>query len=173
MKKIFALAVAALVPTCLHAAAPLTGFYQTIDDKTNQPKSIVAIYEYNDDDDVEIAGRIVALYGADGQISETIANPVKTADKVKGKPHYAGLDIIWDMEWDADDNRYEDGKIMDPQSGSVYSSVIWQDAPGTLNVRGKIGPIGRTQKWRTLDAANLPIEIKNIDTSNWTPKIRK
>lgn len=173
MKKMVLWALMVVAPFVAHAANPIAGMYQTIDDKTNQPKSIVAIYEYNDDDDVEVAGRIVALYGADGKISETIANPVKIADKVKGAPHYAGLDIIWDMEWDDDDNRYEDGKIMDPTSGSVYSSVIWQEAPGTLNVRGKIGPIGRTQKWRALDAANLPAEIKNIDTSNWTPKIRK
>ena len=153
-------------------AGPITGFYQTIDDKTNQPKSIVALYEYADDDDMELAGRIVALYDANGKITETIANPVKVADKIKGTPHYAGLDIIWDMEWDADDNRYEDGKIMDPTSGKVYSSVMWMDTPGELNVRGKIGPIGRTQHWRAIDAKNIP-ELKDIDTSKWTPNIRK
>lgn len=172
MKKLF-VAMVAVFGVGVANAAPLAGFYQTIDDKTNTPKSIVALYEYPDDDEMELAGRIVALYDANGKISETIANPVKIADKVKGKPTYVGLDIIWDMEWDADDNRYEDGKIMDPKSGSVYSSVIWQDTPGTLNVRGKIGPIGRTQKWRTLDGASLPAEIKNIDTSKWTPTIRK
>lgn len=154
-------------------AGPHTGFYQTIDDKTNSPKSIVALYEYKDGNDTELAGRVVALYGANGQISETIANPIKTADKIKGNPKISGLDIIWDMEWDADDNRYTDGKIMDPQSGKVYSSVIWSDGGDTLNVRGKIGPIGRTQKWKKLDATTLPSEIKDIDTTNWTPKIRK
>ncbi len=152
-------------------AAPLSGLYQTIDDKTNQPKSVVALYEYGDGG--ALAGRIVALYGPDGNISETIASPVKVADKIKGTPKFVGLDIIWEMEWDADDNRYEDGKIMDPTSGKVYSSVIWQDAPGTLNVRGKIGPIGRTQKWRTLSSSDMPSELKDIDTSKWTPNIRK
>lgn len=172
MKKLFVAMVAGLSVGVANAM-PITGLYQTIDDKTNQPKSIVALYEYPDDDEMELAGRIVALYDANGKISETIANPVKVADKVKGAPTYAGLDIIWDMEWDDDDNRYEDGKIMDPQSGSVYSSVIWQDTPGTLNVRGKVGPIGRTQKWRALDAASTPAELKNLDTSKWTPNIRR
>lgn len=172
MKKIFSVMFAMCAFPVVANAAPLTGFYQTIDDKTNQPKSIVALYEYADDDEMELAGRIVALYGPDGKISETIAAPVKVADKVKGAPHYVGLDIIWDMEWDADDNRYEDGKIMDPTSGKVYSSVIWQDTPGTLNVRGKIGPIGRTQHWRAIDASAAP-ELKDIDTSKWTPTIRK
>lgn len=172
MKKVFGVMLAMCVLPVVANAASLAGFYQTIDDKTNQPKSVVALYEYNDDDDVELAGRIVALYGADGKISETIANPVKVADKIKGSPKYSGLDIIWDMEWDEDDNRYEDGKIMDPTSGKVYSSVIWQDTPGELNVRGKIGPIGRTQKWRSVDASAVP-ELKDIDTSKWTPNIRK
>lgn len=173
MKKLLVAMFALVGVVGVSNAGPLTGFYQTIDDKTNLPKSIVALYEYADDDEMELAGRIVALYDANGKISETIANPVKVADKVKGAPKYAGLDIIWDMEWDDDDNRYEDGKIMDPQSGKVYSSVIWQDTPGMLNVRGKIGPIGRTQKWRALGADALPAEIKNIDTSTWTPKTGK
>ncbi len=73
-----------------------------------------------------------------------------------------GLRIIWDMEWDADDNEYSDGKILDPQSGSEYSSVIWADKKDAtkLNVRGKIGPFGRTQVWNVLGAADLPKGIK-------------
>ncbi len=170
MKKMISVLLAIICPA-FAVAAPLAGMYQTIDDKTNQPKSVVALYEYKDGGEVRLAGRIVALYGADGKITETIARPVKVADKIKGAPKYSGLDIIWGLEWDADDNRYEDGKIMDPTSGKVYSSLIWQDAPGTLNVRGKIGPVGRTQHWRPFDAAGT--ELKDIDTSNWTPNIRK
>lgn len=173
MKKLLIIVAAMVTHVYGAVAGPYTGFYQTIDDKTNSPKSIVALYEYKDGGDTELAGRVVALYGANGQISETIANPIKTADKIKGTPKISGLDIIWDMAWDAGDNRYTDGKIMDPQSGKVYSSVIWSDGGDTLNVRGKIGPIGRTQKWKKLDASALPSEIKDIDTTNWTPKTRK
>lgn len=173
MKKLFVAFLGLVCVTGVSNAAPLTGLYQTIDDKTNLPKSIVVLYEYADGDDVEIAGRIVALYGTDGKISETIAAPVKVAEKISGYPKYSGLDIIWDMEWDADDNQYEDGKIMDPTSGKVYSSVIWSDAPGVLNVRGKIGPVGRTQKWRAVTDAQIPSELKDIDTSKWTPNTRK
>lgn len=169
MKKIL-LFIFAVMFAPVAAMASLAGFYQTIDDHTNQPKSVVLLYEYADGDDTHLAGRIVALYGGDGKIAETVAAPAKVAANVRGAPKFSGLDIIWDMEWDDDDSQYEDGKIMDPQSGKVYSSVIWQDAPGTLNVRGKIGPIGRTQHWRTLDAAAMPAELKNIDMSKWTPK---
>ena len=162
-------AVAAMAPVYGVYALPYTGMYQTIDDATNSPKSVVMLYE----NDGKLAGRIVALYDADGKISETIANPVKVATKVKDAPKYAGLDIIWNMQWNADDNRYTDGKIMDPASGRVYSSVIWQDTDGQLSVRGKIGPIGRTQTWHKVDVATMPTEIQTIDTTNWKPLIRK
>ena len=167
--KTFIFAVMATIGAVYGAAAalPQTGFYQTIDDKTNTPKSIVALYTY---DDGKLAGRIVALYNADGTISETIANPVKVAEKIDGKPHFAGLDIIWKMRADGDE--YTGGKIMDPTSGNVYSSVIWNGDDGKLNVRGKIGPFGRTQKWNAISADAIPNALKNINTSNWTPIIR-
>ncbi len=150
-------------------AVPYAGLYQTIDDATNTPKSIVALYEYGD---AQLAGRIVALYGADGTIAETVKNPVRVASHVTGAPKFVGLDIIWGMQWDADDNRWGDGKIMDPQSGKVYSSVIWRDG-AALNVRGKIGPFGRTQTWRPLDGEKLPAELQNLNTQNWTPSTGK
>ncbi|MBQ8294289.1 MAG: DUF2147 domain-containing protein [Alphaproteobacteria bacterium] len=164
---------ALVLPLSANAALPYVGLYQTIDDETNTPKSIVALYEYSDGDDTNIAGRIVALYGADGKISETLTNPVRVAENVKGAPKMVGLDIIWNMEWDADDKEYSDGKIMDPKSGKIYSSIMWQDAPDKLNVRGKIGPFGRTQHWNVLDASTLPTELQSVDTSAWKPVIIK
>ncbi len=173
IKKFILTSILAALPLVSNAAMPFTGFYQTIDDETNTPKSIVRIYEYRDGDDVEIAGRIVALYNADGTISETLSNPTRIADQVKGAPKMVGLDILWNMEWDADDSKYEDGKIMDPKSGKVYSSVMWQDTPEILNVRGKIGPFGRTQHWNTLDTSALPAELQSIDVSTWMPVLLK
>lgn len=164
---------ALLLPIVAQGATPYVGFYQTIDDETNSPKSIVALYPYSDGDDIELAGRIVALYGADGVVSETLSNPTRIADAVSGAPHMVGLDILWGMEWDDDDARYEDGKIMDPKSGKVYSSVIWQEMPEKLNVRGKIGPFGRTQNWNVLTVSDLPTDLRAIDTTNWTPVIKK
>lgn len=173
MKKVLLTSIMAILPLVSNAAMPFVGFYQTIDDETNAPKSIVRLYEYTDGDDTELAGRIVALYNADGTISETLSNPTRVAEKVKGAPKMVGLDIIWNMEYDADDKKYEDGKIMDPKSGKVYSSVMWQDTPEILNVRGKIGPFGRTQKWNVLDVSTLPTELQSIDVSTWTPVVLK
>ena len=174
MKRFFLFAAGVFcVVGAASAALPHVGLYQTVDDETNAPKSIVALYEYADGDDVELAGRIVALYGADGRISETIANPTKIADSVPGAPKYVGLDIIWDMEWDADDRAYDDGKIMDPKSGKIYSAEITQATSGKLDVRGKIGPFGRTQHWNLMDSSAVPSELQNLNTENWKPLIRK
>ena len=45
--------------------------------------------------------------------------------------------------------------------------------PSVLNVRGKIGPFGRTQYWNILSVSDLPSDLQNLDTSNWIPKIIK
>ena len=158
MKKLIILLTGSwfLIPGSL-CAAQLTGFYKTIDDKTNTPKSIIALYEC----DGLLNGKIVALYDAEtGQVSETINAPVKVAEKVKGAPKMSGLRIIWDMKWDAKKTEYTGGKIMDPQSGSVYSSRLWQDKDNAnhLRVRGSIGPIGRTQVWHVIP--ELPKDLK-------------
>lgn len=159
-----------LIPTIASAKIASPSFYQTIDDKTNKPKSIVALYETNN----VLYGRIVALYGDDGKISETLNKPVRIADKVTGSPKMAGLDIIWDMKWDDKKSEYRKGKIMDPKKGSVYSSVIWQDSDTTkLQVRGKIGPIGRTQTWNVLNVSQLPSDVQKLDTKNWKPVVIK
>ncbi len=157
-------------PIIAFAEIPFVGMYQTIDDETNKPKSIVALYEHND----KLTGRIVALYDSDGNISETPTNPIRTADKVDGAPQYIGLDVVWNMTWQNDDKEYTDGKIMDPKSGKIYSCVIWQDSDKSkLQVRGKIGPFGRTQVWNVMTVSNLPMELQNINSAEWIPNIRK
>ena len=108
-----------------------------------------------------------------GNMSETIKDPQRIADKVEGTPKMVGMDVLGNMEWDSDDAQYEDGKIMDPKTGKIYSSVAWQESPEYLNVRGKIGPFGRTQRWNVVDSSVLPVELQNIDTTGWVPFIRR
>ena len=153
-------------------ATAFTGLYQTIDDETKKPKSIVMVYDYAEKDgNKKLGGRIVALYGDDGKISETITKPVRVADKVKGSPKMVGLDVIWDMVQDKDE--YKDGRILDPKSGKIYRSVMWKekDEADKLRVRGKIGPFGRTQTWNVMTKKGLPAELQNINVSKWEPKI--
>ena len=160
---------AILMPVVANAALPFVGAYKTIDDESGKPKSIVVLYEYRQGKGTGLAGRIVALFDEEGNLSETIKNPERVADKVEGKPKMVGMDILWRMSWDADKERYEGGRILDPKSGKHYASVIWQDTPEILNVRGKVGPIGRTQHWEPMVSEMLPEEIRSLDTSSWKP----
>ena len=55
--------------------------------------------------------------------------------------------IIKGLEKDGDE--YNDGKILDPQSGKLYKCLIELENADKLKVRGYIGfsLIGRTQYW--------------------------
>ena len=113
------------------AAEPVTGIWKTIDDETGEPKSLVRIYEF----DGKIYGRVIKLY----------KDPEKTAVGIKGSPKIDGLDIIWNMEDTGE--KFTNGRILDPKKGKIYKCELWKEKDGSLTVRGKIGPFGRSQKW--------------------------
>lgn len=106
------------------------GFWKTIDDETNEPKSIVQIYEYQG----KVCGRVVEL----------LQNPGAKAE-LPGSPAIKGLDIIWDLSKDGD--KYKGGKVLDPQKGKVYDAQIWLEG-GKLVLRGSLFGIGRKQVWQ-------------------------
>lgn len=113
----------------LLAADSVIGFWKTIDDETNEPKSIVQVYEYQG----KVCGRVVEL----------LQNPGAKA-KLPGSPAIKGLDIIWDLEKDGD--KYKGGEVLDPQKGKVYDAQMWIEG-GNLILRGSLFGIGRKQTW--------------------------
>ena len=69
------------------------------------------------------------------------------SDDRKGKP-LLGLEIIRGAKKAADKNVWEDGKILDPENGKDYTLRLTPIEGGKkLEVRGSIGPFGRTQTW--------------------------
>ena len=56
---------------------------------------------------------------------------------------------------------------------SVLMSVYKKEKPEYLNVRGKIGPFGRTQRWNVVSVSDLPSELQNLDTTAWNPIVIK
>ena len=69
------------------------------------------------------------------------------SDDRKGKP-LLGLEIIRGAKKAADKNVWEDGKILDPENGKNYTLRLTPIEGGKkLEVRGSIGPFGRTQTW--------------------------
>lgn len=141
MRKIVLLLAALLYTANVYAAQDVTGLWTTIDDETDTPKSVVQIYEYQG----KVYGRVV----------KSFKNEDKTAVGIKGDPKIVGLDILWGLEDKGE--RFEDGKILDPAKGKIYSSEIWTEG-GKLIVRGKIGPFGRNQTWIKNDDATLALK---------------
>ena len=138
--KTMTLAALALGASSVFAAGESpVGRWQTIDDETGKPKSIVEIKEVNG----ELQGSVVEL------INPSKPNP--TCEKCEGdrkdKP-IQGMTILWGVKKDG--NGWGDGKILDPQKGKVYGAKLEPEAGGQkLKVRGYLGvsALGRTQEW--------------------------
>lgn len=47
-----------------------------------------------------------------------------------------GMDVLKDLKYNPESNRWEDGVIYDPLSGREWSSVVWLDKEGELKVKG-------------------------------------
>ncbi|WP_428897225.1 hypothetical protein Dip518_001012 [Parelusimicrobium proximum] len=143
------------------------GFWQTIDDETKLPKSVTAVYEH----DGQIYGRVIMIYDTDGKtVKDTIYTAKVKADKVDGQPPYCGLDIIWGMTKKSE-GKYAGGKILNPATGKIYTSIMTLKANGDLIVRGKIGPIGKNQTWKPFAKADFPAGFKVPDLKTINPDI--
>lgn len=70
---------------------------------------------------------------------------VKNPDpKLRGKP-LIGLRILSGFRQKG--NRWEGGRIYDPESGRTYASKLRLNADGSLNLSGCIAFICQTQRW--------------------------
>lgn len=138
--KTMTIAALALGASSVFAASESpVGRWQTIDDETGKPKSIVEIKEVNG----ELQGSVVEL------INPSKPNP--TCEKCEGdrkdKP-IQGMTILWGVKKTGDS--WGDGKILDPQKGKIYGAKLETEAGGQkLKVRGYMGVsmLGRTQEW--------------------------
>ena len=76
-------------------------------------------------------------------------NPICDAcpGKKKDTP-IKGLEIIWGMTKDGEG--WDNGSILDPESGKEYSCQLKLNSDGTLDVRGYLGfsLFGRSQTWK-------------------------
>lgn len=120
-------------------AQDIFGKWRTIDDETGEAKSIVHIYEK----DGKAYGKVIGIIDPEKQ--DAICSKCKEDDPRKGQ-RILGMEIIKGME--KSDGQWDEGSILDPNNGKVYSCKIWVE-DGHLQVRGYIGfsLIGRTQVW--------------------------
>ncbi|MGF1453333.1 MAG: DUF2147 domain-containing protein [Opitutales bacterium] len=66
-----------------------------------------------------------------------------------------GIDIMRDFRYDADDGRWEDGRLYDPKEGKFYKGHLWLE-DGDLKARGYVGfsLFGRTEVFEHVAGPN-------------------
>ena len=124
-------------------AEDITGLWQTIDDKTGAPKGLVEIRKEADN---TYAGKVVKLTPRLGYTPKEIC--VDCPAPYTNKP-ILGLDTLTGLKHSSGNN-YTGGRILDPNTGKVYSMKAKLSSNGKrLTLRGYVGVsvLGRTQIW--------------------------
>lgn len=117
----------------------IIGKWKSIDDVSGKPRSIVEIYERSG----RIYGKVLKVF------PEPDEHPDPICEKCSGSKKdqkIVGMEIITDMKFNANDQGYEGGQILDPESGSIYDCKLWI-SEGKLMVRGYLFWFYRTQTW--------------------------
>jgi len=140
MRTNFSFIIALMLITVSINAQSVIGKWKTIDDETGKEKSIVEIYQKGD----MVYGKILSLLNREPGDEDPLCD--KCTDDRKNQ-HIVGMEIIRSME--KDDDKYEDGTILDPNNGKIYDCKIWLDEDNSkiLKVRGYIAFFYRTQTW--------------------------
>jgi uncharacterized protein (DUF2147 family) len=130
---------AALCASMALANSPV-GQWHTLDDKTGEVKSVVVIFEQQG----VVRGRVEKVLRKD---ADPAAKCDKCSDDRKNHP-VVGMEIIRGAKKASGKNVWEDGEILDPENGKTYALRLTPIENGAkLEVRGSIGPFGRTQTW--------------------------
>jgi uncharacterized protein (DUF2147 family) len=128
--------------SCLPVLAQMSpvGLWRNVDDKTGEAKAEIRI--------VEAGGAL------NGKIEKRLLKDAKPGDVCdecsddrKGAP-LLGLEIVRGAKKAEGKDVWEGGKILDPENGRNYGLRMTPvDGGKKLEVRGSIGPFGRTQTW--------------------------
>lgn len=143
MKHMKTIALLALLisSTAIHSQQEVLGKWVTIDDKSNQPASLVYIYKATNGKYYGRVERLLVKGYEDMRCTECKGD-------LKDKP-VAGMIILSDMEYV--DGKLCNGSVLDPENGKTYYGKIWYDTrKGKLILRGSLdkrGILGRNQEW--------------------------
>ena len=137
--------MSALALLCGHAAAQMTpiGTWHTIDDETKKPKAEVRI-------SLNAAGVLSGVVEKSLMpVPDEEPLCVACTDDRKGMPKI-GMEIIRGGKKADGKDVWEDGKILDPNKGTIYTMRLSPlDGGKKMEVRGYIGTpiLGKTQTW--------------------------
>ncbi|WP_431098384.1 DUF2147 domain-containing protein [Polaromonas aquatica] len=138
-RKLLVLALSLVAIPALAQNTPV-GLWRGFDEKTGEPKVEVRIAEAGGVLNGKVEKRLSAGVKPDDVCTEC-------TDDRKDKPRL-GLEIIRGAKKSPDGDVWEGGKILDPENGKSYSLRMTPVEGGKkMEVRGSIGPFGRTQTW--------------------------
>jgi uncharacterized protein (DUF2147 family) len=116
------------------------GTWRNVDDKSGEVRAEIRITESAG----VVNGAIVRRLAKDAQPGAVCE---ECTDERKGKP-LDGLEIIRGARKADGKDVWEGGRILDPENGREYTLRLTPiDGGRRLEVRGSIGPFGRTQTW--------------------------
>ena len=138
-----AVAAIFLVASTVSAWAQMTpeGLWRNIDDKTGEAKAEIRI---RDTGDGSLVGVLEKRLNKNAKPEDLCK---ECSDDRKDKP-LLGLELIRGAKKAEGKEVWEGGKILDPENGRTYGLRMTPiEAGKKLEVRGSIGPFGRTQTW--------------------------
>ena len=139
---ILSLMLVAFFSSTIHAGQSVEGRWTTYNEQTGSALSVIEIVKSGN----SIEGRVSQIFLEPHQGEDPICT--KCTGERKNK-RVIGLDFLWGFKKDGDS--WTTGKILDPESGEIYSSKLWLEDVNTLQVRGYAGPLDlfyRTQTWK-------------------------
>lgn len=143
MSSLLALTAGTLLSTSALAASLDGTQWQTIDDKTGEKKAVIQLNENGG----KVSGKIIKVLNKEN----AKAVCTKCSGSLKNKP-IEGLQILTGLKADGN-NQWSDGKLVDPESGKVYSGKLTLSDNGqSLDLRGYVGTplFGRSQTWKRI-----------------------
>ena len=110
----------------------------------SEKKATFEIYKCGD----KLCGKIASLTVPNDPATSKPKTDTQNPDpKMRSRPRL-GMVFMQGFVYD-DDNKWDDGKIYDPETGKTYSCYMQMESANSMEVKGYIGfsLIGKSQSW--------------------------
>ncbi|MBQ7159940.1 MAG: DUF2147 domain-containing protein [Treponema sp.] len=157
MKKLMAIVCALMLGALAFADDPAEGFWISVDEKSGKETAGWQVFQ----DGGKLCGKILSVANEPQDAKPTKAKG-KSYDNFMNGADVSTLTIvgtawIWGLQ-KKNEGAWKDGYVIDPNDGKRYKcEITFHKADGkkyptdTLEMRGKVGPVGRSQFWKKAD----------------------
>jgi uncharacterized protein (DUF2147 family) len=132
------------------------GYWNQIDDATKKVHSIIRITKAKNG---TLQGKIMGGFKLNGKMPKVYCTG---CPKPFTNKHMLDITLLWGFKYDPQNHKWEGGRILDPDGGSVYRCTMALFNGGkSLKVRGYIGIslFGRTQVWQRIPPSRVKSSV--------------